>query len=287
MEKLTGKILLSKHRLSLGFSSCPNDTFIFDAIVHGKVDTEGLGFDLSMNDVEELNKKALKTELDITKISLFAYTRFFDQYQLLDAGSAMGFGCGPLLISKNNIETEDIHNKKIAIPGKYTTANFLMSFAFPFASNKTPVLFSEIEDAVLSGEFDAGVIIHENRFTYQQKGLHKIVDLGEIWEKKTGTPIPLGGIAVKRNLPDELKKSIEGIMRRSVEYALKHPSSSTDFVSKNAQAMEPSVMKKHIALYVNDYTVSLGNPGRNAIHFLYNKAFELNLTERIPEDIFV
>ena len=274
-------------KLNLGFSPCPNDTFIFDAVVNGKIDTEELNFDYVFNDIEELNQKALNAEFDITKISFFAYASVFNNYQLLDAGSALGFGCGPLLISKKKNDTNDISSKKIAIPGLHTTANFLMSYAFPEAKNKTPLLFSDIEDAVLHGDFDAGVIIHENRFTYEQKGLHKIADLGEIWEQKTKMPIPLGGIAVKRSLNEEIKRKTERIMRSSVEYALQNPSSSNDFVFNNAQAVDADVMRKHIKLYVNDFSVSLGNTGKEAIRFLYKKAYELKLIEKEPLDIFV
>lgn len=281
------KSLIVNRNICLGFSTCPNDAFIFDAMVNGKIDTEELNFDYVLNDVEELNQKALNAELDITKISFFAYASVFKNYQLLDAGSALGFGCGPLLISKEKIPAEDISSKKIAIPGVHTTANFLMSYTFPEAKNKTSLLFSDIEDAVLHDDFDAGVIIHENRFTYQQKGLHKIADLGEIWEQKTKMPIPLGGIAVKRLLGVEMKNKLGRIMRRSVEYALMHPSSSKDFVSNNAQSMDAEVMQQHINLYVNDFSVSLGNKGKAAIHFLYKKAHELKLLEKEPQDIFI
>lgn len=281
------KIVNLKSKISLGFSPCPNDTYIFDAMVNGKIDTEELNFDYVLNDVEELNRKALNTELVITKISFFAYASVFKNYQLLDAGSALGSGCGPLIISKEKINPEDIFSKKIAIPGIHTTANFLMSYVFPEAKNKTSLLFSDIEDAVLADKFDAGVIIHENRFTYQMKGLYKIADLGEIWEQKTQMPIPLGGIAVKRSLDEEIKRKAERIIRRSVEYALQNPSSSNDFVCNNVQSMDAEVMQQHINLYVNDFSVSLGNKGKAAIWFLYKKAYELKLIEKEPKDIFV
>lgn len=274
-------------KLTLGFSPCPNDTFIFDAMVNGKIEVEGLDFEYTLNDIEELNRNALSAGPDITKISFFAYASVYKNYQLLDAGSALGFGCGPLLVSKEKIKPEEVHLKKIAIPGIHTTANFLMSYAFPEAKNKTPFLFSAIEDALISGEFDAGVIIHENRFTYQMKGLYRIADLGEIWEQKTKMPIPLGGIAVKRTLSNELKNKIERIMRRSVEFALQNPVSSNDFVCRNAQAMDPEVMQKHIKLYVNGFSVTLGRKGKEAIHYLYKKAAELGIIQNEPEDIFL
>ncbi|MFH0866359.1 MAG: 1,4-dihydroxy-6-naphthoate synthase [Bacteroidota bacterium] len=280
-------IVNRKSEIRLGFSPCPNDTFIFDAMVNGKINTEGLDFYYVLNDVEELNRKVLNEELDITKISFFAYASAFKNYQLFDAGSALGFGCGPLLISKEKIEPENIFSKKIAIPGIHTTANFLMSYIYPEAKNKLSLLFSDIEDAVMTGQFDAGVIIHESRFTYKQKGLQKIADLGEIWEQKTKMPVPLGGIAVKRSLNDKIKRKAERVMRRSVEYALQNPSSSNSFVCNNAQAMDTAVIQRHIKLYVNDFSVSLGNTGKEAIRFLYKKAYELKLIEKVPPDIFV
>lgn len=281
------KITNRKSKISLGFSPCPNDTFIFDAMVHGKVDTEGLDFDFILDDVDYLNKKALNSELDITKISFFAYASIFKKYQLLDSGSALGSGCGPLLVGKKIFSSEELKSKKIAIPGFHTTANFLMSFAFPEIKNKTFLLFSDIENSVLSGTYDAGVIIHESRFTYEQKGLFKIVDLGEIWEQKTNMPIPLGGIAIKRSLDKEMKEKVQRIMRKSVELALQNPDTSKNFVKCHAQAMDPVVIQKHIDLYVNEYSVSLGNKGKDAIHFLHQKAFDLKLIKKIPEDIFV
>ena len=190
-------------KLTLGFSPCPNDTFIFDAMVHHKIDTEGLEFEVVMEDVEELNQRAFAHELDITKLSFHAYAYLINRYVLLSAGSALGNNCGPLLIAKKEMSEKEINNSKIAIPGKFTTANFLLGLAYPKAQNKIPVLFSEIEEAILSGKVDAGLVIHETRFTYHERGLVKIIDLGEYWEGDTGLPIPLGGIVVKRGLSTE------------------------------------------------------------------------------------
>ena len=264
-------------KLSLGFSPCPNDTFIFDAMIHGKIDTEGLEFEVVMADVEELNKKAFAGELDITKLSYHAFAHLLEKYVLLTAGSALGKNCGPLLISKKNISKEEVKNCKIAIPGKYTTANFLLSLAFPKATNKIEMLFSEIENAVLEGRADAGLIIHENRFTYQEKGLRKIIDLGEYWESTTKLPIPLGGIVVKRSLPDEIQQKINRIMENSVRYALASPTASENFVKKYAQEMDSKIMYEHINLYVNDFTVNLGKSGESAIYRLFEQANDLNL----------
>ena len=178
-------------KLKLGFSTCPNDTFMFDAMVHHKIDTFGLDFDLHLADIEELNQLSLKGELDITKISYAAYTKVSDKYIFLNSGSALGENNGPILISKRKIYPDEVNNLKIAIPGKNTTANMLLSIAYPEAKSKVEYLFSDIEDVVLSDEVDAGLIIHENRFTYEKKGLKKIIDLGEFWERKTNKPIPL------------------------------------------------------------------------------------------------
>lgn len=257
--------------LTLGFSTCPNDTFIFDAMVNGRIDTEGLHFKLHLADVEELNRLAFTSEIDISKVSYHAFAYLSDAYQLLTSGSALGFGNGPLLISKHKIYPDEVKELKIAIPGKYTTANLLLSLAYPHLNQKTEYLFSDIEEVILSGEADAGVIIHENRFTYRSKGLRKIVDLGELWEQENGLPIPLGGIIVKRNLPEAIRHKINRILRRSVEYALQNPNDSLPFVRQHAQSMDESVMQSHIRLYVNDFSVDLGLKGREAIDTLYAK----------------
>jgi len=256
-------------KLTLGFSPCPNDTFIFDALVHNKIDTEGLEFEVVFADVEKLNKLAFQAKLDITKLSYNAFTHCVKDYILLDSGSALGNNCGPLLIKKKHtILTKD---SKIAIPGIYTTANMLLSIAFPKKQNKVEILFSEIEDQVLEGIVDAGLIIHESRFTYQEKGLEKVIDLGEFWEMETGLPIPLGGIVVKREFSFSEKMKIERVLRKSVEYAFENPCSSADFVKCHAQEMEKEVVDAHIALYVNDYSISLAEQGRKAVKLLFEK----------------
>ncbi len=258
-------------RLTLGFSTCPNDTFIFDAMVNGRIDTEGLRFELLMADVEELNRLAFKSSIDITKVSYHAFAYLSKAYQLLTAGSALGFGNGPLLISKHKIYPDELAGLKIAIPGKYTTANLLLSLAYPSLTQKTEYLFSDIEEVILSGEADAGVIIHENRFTYQSRGLRKIVDLGEQWEVQTGLPIPLGGIIVKRELPRVIRLKVNRVLRRSVAYALENPNDSLSYVWQHAQALDEEVMRHHILLSVNDFSVDLGEKGREAITKLYER----------------
>lgn len=263
------------HPLTLGFSPCPNDCFIFYPMLHGKVDTEGLKFKPVIEDVESLNKKALKNRLDITKLSFFTYARVQKNYSLLDSGAAMGFGMGPLVISKNPKFQILNPMSVVAIPGKNTTASFLFSLAYPHLKNKIELPFSEIEDAVLKEKCDIGVIIHESRFTYRQKGLKKILDLGEWWEKKYKCPLPLGGIAIKNSFPIRIRKKAERIIRRSVEYALKNREASNEFVKKHAQEMNDKVIKQHIGLYVNTFSVSFGKKGRKAVNIFLKEAEKL------------
>ena len=273
--------------LSLGFSTCPNDTFIFDAMVNGRIDTEGLNFSPHLADVEELNQLAFSSIPDISKVSYHAFAYLSADYQLLSAGSALGFNNGPLLISKHKIYPDELDGLRIAIPGKFTTANLLLSIAYPKLQHKKEYLFSDIEEVILSGEADAGVIIHENRFTYKSKGLRKIVDLGEYWDQQTGLPIPLGGIIVKRALPQEIRLKINRVLRRSVEYAFANPKDSLPFVRKHAQAMDETVMRSHIELYVNDFSVDLGVKGREAIKTLYEKSIERSLFPPLQPDWLV
>lgn len=274
-------------KLSLGFSTCPNDTFIFDAMVHGKVDTEGLSFDICMADIEDLNQSAANSATDITKISFFAFAYVASEYQLLNTGSALGNGNGPLLIAKKDYLSDEISDLRIAIPGRLTTANLLFSIFYPEAVRKTEYLFSAIVDAISSGKVEAGIIIHESRFTYQKKGFVKIADLGEKWEETTGYPIPLGGIAVKKYLDKELRQKIERVVRRSVEFALFNRMSSRDFVRLNARELDDYVIDQHINLYVNDYTVDLGSTGRTAIETLLNSAFRSGIIPDVPDGIFL
>jgi 1,4-dihydroxy-6-naphthoate synthase len=274
-------------KLKLGFSPCPNDTFIFDALVHQKIDTEGLDFEVVLADVEELNRKAFERELDITKISFHAFGYLTNDYVLLNAGSALGKGCGPLLITTPTNESKEIDSLKTAIPGKYTTANFLLSIAHPNIHDKVELLFSEIENAVLNGEVDAGLIIHENRFTYQDKGLVKLIDLGEYWEKETGSLIPLGGIIMKRSFSKEVIQKVNRVIRKSIEYAFEHPDSALSFMKDNAQEMDEKVMQQHIDLYVNKYSIDLGNEGQAAITQMFNLAEEKGIIPKINESLFI
>ena len=268
------------NKISLGFSPCPNDTFIFDAMVHHKIDTEGLEFDYFMADVEELNTKAFNGIPDVCKISYHAYLHLINDYILLNSGSALGDDVGPLFISKKDLTDKNLADVSVAIPGKYTTANLLLSIAYPEIKNKKEVLFSDIESKLLNEELDAGVIIHENRFTYHKRGLKLIADLGKRWFELTQQPIPLGGIVIKRNLDKDIINSVNRILKKSVEYAFANPKSPMDFIKCNAQEMEEDVMLKHINLYVNKYSIELGDKGRKAIETLFNLAFEKGLIDK-------
>jgi 1,4-dihydroxy-6-naphthoate synthase len=274
-------------KLTLGFSPCPNDTFIFDAMVHGRIDTEGLKFDYFLADIEELNKRAFAGDVDITKISFYAYAYAAQNYLILDSGSALGHKNGPLLISKRRMETTELIDARIAIPGKYTTANLLFSIFWPEAINKTEYLFSDIEEALLKEEVDAGLIIHENRFTYYKRGLNKIADMGERWEKLTGLPIPLGTIVINRRIPSEIALKVNRIINRSLEYAYNDSLASYDFILSNAQEMESTVMNKHIKLFVNKFTSNLGRDGKKAIRELYRIARGKMIIPELPEEIFL
>ena len=270
-------------KLTLGFSPCPNDTFIFDALVNNKIDTEGLEFEAILEDVETLNEWGLHGKLDITKLSFAAFFESLHKYVLLNSGSALGKGVGPLLITRSpdlNTNTENfweiVSDSSIAIPGQHTTANLLLSFAFPDALHKAPMIFSEIEDAVCKGEADLGVIIHENRFTFQQKGLHKALDLGEYWEEKMNVPIPLGGIAVKRTMDKLTALKVDKLIRKSLEYAFANYPLITEYVKQHSQTMNEEIMRQHIDLYVNDFSVELGDKGKQAIQTLYEVYRENN-----------
>ena len=274
-------------KLTLGFSPCPNDTFIFDAMVHGRIDTEGLKFDYFLADVEELNRKAFKGEADITKMSFHAYAYAAEHYLILDAGSALGWNSGPLLISKNPVDNADIDRLRIAIAGIYTTANLLFSIAWPGASNKKEYLFSDIEDVLIKDKADLGLIIHETRFTYQNKGLIKVADMGEYWSNLTGLPIPLGTIAINRRIPEDIALQVNRIIRRSLEFAFQDSVPAHDFIAGNAAEMNPDVINSHINLYVNEYTMDLGNEGRLAVEKLFSTASSAGVIPGPPQRIFL
>ncbi len=274
-------------KLTLGFSPCPNDTFIFDALVNNKIDNEGFEFETVLADVETLNQWALEGKLDITKLSFPAFFRSLSNYTLLNAGSAIGKGVGPLLItdSSHPISDDEINQASIALPGIHTTANLLFSYAYPDATDKKFMLFSAIEDALINKETDLGVIIHENRFTYQQKGLHKVRDLGEYWEEKIELPIPLGGIAINQSVKRSVALKVNDLIRKSLEYAFVNYPVITDYVKQHSQAMSEEVMRQHIDLYVNNFSLDLGDDGKLAIEALHNVFLELNNLESDDEDV--
>lgn len=274
-------------KLTLAYSPCPNDTFIFHAMINGLIDTEGLSFEVELHDVEALNLKAFEQTFDITKLSYHAFAHLQDKYKLLESGSALGEGIGPLLISKHALSLEDLNKAKIAIPGKYTTAAFLFQLSYPSAKNLKVMVFDEIEEAIKQGEVDAGVIIHENRFTYAERGFQLISDLGEWWEKTTKMSIPLGGITISRNINQSIQEKVARIMHRSVLYAQQNPEASKAYVAEHAQEMHTSIQKKHIKTYVNDYTLNLGERGKASVHHLLDFSHKKGLTLKPKEDLFV
>lgn len=251
--------------LTLGFSPCPNDTFIFDALVNGHIDTDGLQFEVVLDDVETLNQWALQGKLTITKLSYGVLPLVLNRYRVLNSGSALGRGVGPLLIGKQADIAFNGTTEKVAIPGEHTTANLLFSLAYPQATNKVYLRYDQIEQAVLDGSVDAGVIIHENRFTYQAKGLHLITELGNYWEQQTGHPIPLGGIVIDKTLPLALQQKVDSLIQQSIAYAYDRYPQLSDYIRHHAQEMEETVMRQHIDLYVNDYSRDLGEAGRAAV----------------------
>jgi len=251
-------------KLTLGFSPCPNDTFIFDAMVNHKIDTKGLAFEVLLEDVQTLNQWALEGKLSITKLSYGVLPLVLDKYSVMNSGSALGKGVGPLLISASIINDEPIEDILVAIPGENTTAHLLFSMAYPNAKNKVFLRYDEIENFVLANK-GLGVIIHENRFTYEAKGLKKIIDLGDYWENKTGNAIPLGGIVIKKEIDISTQHTIDALIKKSIEYAFSNYPLLNDYIRSHAQEMSESVMRQHIDLYVNEYSLQLGDIGKSAI----------------------
>jgi 1,4-dihydroxy-6-naphthoate synthase len=280
-------------KFTLGFSPCPNDTFIFDALVNKKIDAGDIEFDVVLEDVQTLNRWAIEGKLDISKISYGVLPLILDQYKMLHSGGALGKGVGPLLIAANSIDINatgfNINDYTVAIPGENTTAHMLFSLAFPDAANKTFKVFHEIESFLLStaGQRTLGVIIHENRFTYQQKGLHKLIDLGDYWEKRTGYPIPLGGIAIRKNIPADLQQSIDHLIRQSIQYAYKKYPDLPEYVKLHSQEMAETVMRQHIDLYVNNFSVDLGEAGKKAVNEFLKIHARNNQASPIKQDVFI
>lgn len=276
-------------KFTIGFSPCPNDTFIFDALINHKIDTDGFEFEAVLEDVQTLNKWAIEKKLSISKISYGVLPLVLNNYAVLNSGGALGNGVGPLLISKTIIEdfSRQMHNYSVAIPGEHTTAHLLYSYAFPTAVNKQFMVFNEIENAVLSNEVDAGVIIHENRFTYQDKGLVKLLDLGEFWEEKTKAPIPLGGIVIDRNIDKAIQHKIDLLIRKSLEYSFSQYPILSPYIADYAQEMNEEVMKKHIELYVNDFSIQLGETGKSAVYKLLEVYAKMNNVSIDTSAVFV
>lgn len=268
-------------KLKFGLSPCPNDTFIFHALIYKLIDWKGLDFEFIIADVEELNKRAEVGELDITKISYAAYSNLIDKYIVLNSGSALGYANGPLVVSKRKIFVDELYDARIATPGFGTTANALFKMLAPDAKNLSEYLFSDIEDAILSDEVDAGILIHENRFTYKQKGLKLVQDLGAFWEQKTKMPIPLGGIIARRDIGEDVLSAVDKIVSDSVWYAKKNPLAAVPFMKKKAQTIDDDVMQQHLELFVNDQTLCLNDEGREAIkHFCE----ELRKDDELPTE---
>jgi 1,4-dihydroxy-6-naphthoate synthase len=269
------------------FSPCPNDTFMFDAMVHHKIDTEGLSFAIRLADIEALNHAAFNEEAGITKLSYHAAARVADKYKIIAAGSALGYGNGPLLVGREEMLPDRQAAVSVAIPGKYTTAALLLKIAFPQVSRLCEYVFSDIEKAVLSGKAAAGVLIHEGRFTYAAKGLRLIADLGRLWEQRTAQPVPLGCIAVSRKLDGATQQKIARVVRRSVAFALEYPQESAAFVAQHAQEMDPRVTEQHIRLYVTDFSLDLGDRGRAAVMRFFAEALDAGAIDKLPDDLFV
>ena len=255
-------------KYTLGFSPCPNDTFIFDALVNHKIETGNIEFEVHLEDVQTLNELALRGKLDFSKISYGVLPKITNQYKVFNSGSALGTGVGPLLISKEPVDFNDVNKHIVAIPGENTTAHLLFTVAFPDAKKKVFKRYDEIENFVLSSKENLGVIIHENRFTYEAKGLYKIIDLGSYWEQKTGYPIPLGGIVAHKRISEKTVNDIDMLIKKSIEFSFGNYPVLSQYVKDHAQEMDPEVMKKHIDLYVNDYSLDLGVDGKAAIRYL-------------------
>lgn len=251
-------------KLNINISPCPNDTFMFDAMLNGRIGTDGWEFDTAFADIEELNAMALGGDVDVCKVSYAVVPAIADRYRVLTSGSALGRGNGPLMVARGDVDTGD-SSLRIAVPGGHTTANLLVQRLFPALADRTPVLFSEIAERIAAGEFDVGVLIHEGRFTYAAKGLKMVADLGAEWERATGLPLPLGAIVVSRRLPERTQAELNHMLRRSIWHAFQYPEESYRFVQSHAQELSRRVLADHIALFVNDYSVDLGAEGRRAV----------------------
>jgi 1,4-dihydroxy-6-naphthoate synthase len=270
--------------LSLGFSPCPNDCFIFYGVAHGKV-TKDIQWEIRLEDVEALNQLAKQNILDVSKISYHAYAHLLKDYLMLPAGGALGKGVGPLIVTKEKLDS--LSNKRVAIPGGLTTANLLLKLSQPDDINIVTLRYGQIMPAVARGEVDAGLIIHESRFTYPEHGLQKFLDVGEWWESTTGHLLPLGGIIAKRSLGEETLQRINKVIKESLEYAYSHPHETKPYVAKYAQEMSEDVRQKHIDLYVNEYSLDVGDAGKKAVAELFKRAEERGFIPKVGNNIFL
>ncbi len=255
-------------QLSLGFSPCPNDTFIFNALVNGILRPMGLSVQPCLHDVETLNQMAFEERLDISKLSFFAWLKARKNYRLLSSGGALGYGCGPILISKNKLNHGDVAKCRVVLPGEWTTAHLLFRLWAPDADQRFFTSYDQIFDAVASGRADCGVIIHESRFTFEQAGFLAVVDLGQWWEQETGLPIPLGCIAVHKRVPVMVIDQLEILIRQSIQIARDDPDATLGYVRQYAQEMTPEVLRAHIDMFVNEFSLDLGATGRQAVKTL-------------------
>lgn len=248
--------------MHIAISPCPNDTFMFDAIINHRIGLNGLDIEVDYLDIEQLNHCALQGKYDVTKCSTAILPAIHDQYSLLDSGSALGRGNGPLLVRRKG---DNRPLRRIAVPGQHTTANLLVAKLFPEIKERCPLLFSEIAEAVERGDYDGGVLIHEGRFVYHKRNLELVADLGLEWEKRMQLPLPLGSIVAARSLGEEVAQDFEQLLRRSIEHAFETPEASRDFIKAHAQELDDSVIDSHISLFVNDFSLSLASEGRRAV----------------------
>lgn len=272
--------------LTLGYSLCPNDTFIFHPLVHGKVPLPGVAIRERLEDVETLNRLALERSLHLTKVSYHALGHLRRDYALLRSGGALGRGCGPLVVARRETDMTHLKGKTVAIPGRLTTANLLLQLHGAGFEDVRPMPFHTIMEAVASGEVEAGVIIHESRFTYREHGLVRILDLGAWWEEETGLPIPLGGILARRDLGPQLIGEVDRALAESVRYAFAHPEEPKAYIKAHAQELADEVITGHIALYVNDFSLDLGDEGERAVRELFTRAEARGIIPREELSLF-
>lgn len=273
-------------KLTLAYSTCPNDTYIFYGLAHQKIDTGGLTFAITLNDVESLNQEAKKGIIDISKLSFAAIGHLMETYGLLRSGAALGRGCGPLLVARKGTDLSMLDRKKIAIPGFWTTAHMLLGLFMDKLPDAAPMTFDKIMPTVSAGQYDYGIIIHEGRFTYQNYGLECLVDLGEWWESATSLPIPLGGIVMRRDLSDEIICKTESVIRESIQFAHLNPSAPAKYIKTHARELSDEVIHQHIDLYVNEFSTDIGEEGETAIEALFTRARDKGVIPQSRKPLF-